>query len=98
MVVILVQTELWLDCRTVNTICMQALSDSLRQFHISLATSFTDGEPHLNVHGRNYLRVTQLPDVNMVAADNAWKLLDIFLDVIDLDVVRSGLKQDLGGS
>lgn len=98
MVVILVETEFWLNRRTVNAICMQALSDSLRQFHISLATCFTDGELHLNVHGRHYLRVAQLPDVNMVTADNAWKLLNIFLDVVDLDVVWSGLKQNLGGS
>jgi hypothetical protein len=70
---------------------MQAFPDCLGQFHIFLTSSFADWELDLDMHGCNNLCIAELPDMNMVATDYSGKLLNIFLDIVDLDVVWSSL-------
>ena len=49
------------------------------------------------MHGSDDLGIAKLPYMNMVTAKHARNVLDVFLDVLYVDVVRSSLKKDLGG-
>lgn len=54
-------------------------------------------EGDLDVQTSDDLRVRELPNVNVVAGDDARDVLDIFLDIVDVEVVGGGLEEDLGG-
>lgn len=43
------------------------------------------------------LGVGELPDVDVVAGDDAGDVLDVFFDVVDVEVVGGSLEEDLGG-
>jgi hypothetical protein len=43
------------------------------------------------------LGVTKLPNVHMMAADDAWNVFNIFFDILDIDMIWSRLEKNLGG-
>lgn len=90
-------SELGLDGGAVNTVAVQTLTHTTGQAHVALAAVVGDGEGDLNVQGSDNLGVGQLPDVDVVAAENALEILNVFADVVEVDVVGRGLQEDLGG-
>lgn len=80
-----------------NTVGVKALASALGKLHILLAALSRNGEANLNVHRGDDLGVGELPDVDVVTADNARESLDVLTNIIQVDVVGSGLKENLGG-
>lgn len=95
MIMFLIEAELRLDSSAMNAVGMQALPRLPGQLHVLLAAALADGEGDLDVHGGDELGVAQLPDVDVVAADDARDVLDVFFDVVDVDVVGCCLEEDL---
>lgn len=54
-------------------------------------------EGDLDVKTGDDLGVRELPDVDMVAGDNAGDVLDVLFDVVNVEMVGGGLEKDLGG-
>lgn len=94
----LVEAELGLDGDTVNTVAVEALPGPFDQLHVLLAAVCIDGEGHLEMQACHHLGIRQLPDVNVVAADDARQLLDILADVLDANVFGGCLEEDSGSS
>lgn len=94
---LLVETELRLNGCAVNTEAVEAFACSSGQFHVLLPTVGVDMEGDLEMHAGDDLRVGELPDVDVVAADDAGEGLDVLTDLGDADVLRGGLQEDLGG-
>lgn len=92
MVAALIEAELGLDGGAVDAVGVQALAGLLGELHVLLPALLRDGEGHLDVHRGDELRVRQLPDVYMVAADDAGKVLDVLLDLRELEVVGGCLE------
>lgn len=46
------------------------------------------------MHAGDNFCVRELPDVNMMAADDSRKLFNILADFRDTDIFRGGLEQD----
>lgn len=93
---LLAEAELGLDGGAVDAVAVETLADAPGQLHVLFAAELGDGKGHLDVHGGDDLRVRQLPDVDVVAAEHAGEALDVLADVVDVDVVGRGLQQDLG--
>lgn len=89
-------SKLGLNGSAVDTVTVQALAHTARQVHVAFAALVGDGKGDLNVQRSDNLRVRKLPDVDMVAAENAVEILNVFANVIDANVVGGGLQQDLG--
>lgn len=96
MVVCRVEAVLGLDRGAVDPIVVQALPDLPGEIHILVTAGRRDGEVHLDVQRGNEACVVQLPDVNVVAADYALQVLDVFPDLLEIDVLGCRLEQDLG--
>ncbi|GJD02771.1 hypothetical protein ColKHC_11596 [Colletotrichum higginsianum] len=96
-VVLVVAAELGLDGGCVNAVGVQALAGALGELHVLLATLGRDGEVDVNVQGGDDLGVRELPNVYVVAAEDTGQILDILAYFLEVDVVGSGLKEDLGG-
>jgi len=92
----LVGAELGLNGGAVDAVRVEALSRTLGELHVLFATLFGDGERHLHMHRRNDLGIGQLPNVDVVAAQNAWQILDIVTQFVNVDVIGSGLEENLG--
>lgn len=97
MIMVFIKAEFGLNGRRVNAISVEAFSSGLGEFHVAFAAaSFGEGEGDLDVHGCDDLRVRELPDVYVVTRDNAGDVLDIFFDIVHIDVIWRGLQEDLG--
>lgn len=93
----LVEAELGLDGGAVDTVGVKALASLLGELHVLLAALLGDGEGDLDVEGGHELRIRQLPNVHVVAADDPGEVLDVLLDLRQLEVVRRRLEEHLGG-
>lgn len=93
-----VEAELGLDGGAVDAVCVQALADRPGDLHVACCASLGgDVEGDLDVQASDDLGVGELPDVDVVAGDDAGDVLDVFFDVVDVEVVGSSLEEDLGG-
>lgn len=97
MSVLLVQAKLGLNCGAMNAITMEALSGSLGKLHVLFTAVLVNGESDLQVHAGNDLGIRQLPDMNVMAADNTRKTFNVLADLPDADILGSGLKEDSCG-
>lgn len=95
--VLCIEAELGLDGCTVDAKGVQTLASSASELHVLLTAISVDGEGHLQVHAGNGLGVRKLPDVDMVAADDSRERFNVFADIGDADVLRSGLEEYPGG-
>lgn len=91
---LLVEAELGLDGGAVDAKGVEALSGAAGELHVLLAAVGVDGEGDLEVHARDDFGVGELPDVDMVAADDAGEGLDVLADVLDVDVVGRRLQEN----
>lgn len=96
MVVCRVEAELGLDRGAVDSIVVQAGPDLPGELHVLVTAGRRNGEVHLDVQRGNQARVVELPDVNVVAADYALQVLDIFPYLLEIDVLGRRLEKDLG--
>lgn len=97
LLLVLREAELGLDGGAVDAECMETLAGALSQLHVLLAAVGVDGEGNLEVHARHDLGVGQLPDVDVVAADDTGERLDVFPNLRYADVFWRRLEEDLGG-
>lgn len=95
--VLFIEAELGLDSGAVDAEPVQALARPLGQLHVLFAAVLVDGEGHLQVHAGDDLGIRQLPDVDVVAAHDSWKTLDVLADVLDANVLGGGLQENPGG-
>lgn len=92
-----IEAELGLDGGAVDAVCVKTLADGPGNLHVACRAALGgDVEGNLDVQTSDDLGVRELPDVYVVAGDDAGDILDIFLDVVDVEVVRGGLEEDLG--
>ena len=96
MVVCCVEAVLGLDRGAVDSVVVQARANLPGEIHVLVTAGRRDGEVHLNVQRGNEARVVELPDVNVVAANYALQILDVFPYLLQVDVLGSRLEQDLG--
>ncbi len=92
--VVLIEAELGLDGGAVDTELVKAVAGTLGELHVLFAAVCVDGELNLEVHAGDNLGVGELPDVNVVAADDAGQPLDVLSDVLDTNVLGGGLEQN----
>lgn len=76
---------------------VEAFSGTFGQLHVLLAAVRVHRKRDLEVHAGDDFGVRQLPNVDMMAADNSRKGLDVLADILDTDVLRGCLKEDPGG-
>ena len=80
-----------------DAVGVQALADRLGDLHVARCAPLDgDGEGDLDVQTSDDLGVGELPDVDVVAGDDAGDVLNVFFDVVDIEVVGGGLEEDLG--
>lgn len=92
-----IEAELGLNGGAVDAVCVEALADGLGDLHVACSAALGgDVESDLDVQAGNDLGVRELPDVDVVAGDDAGDVLDVLLNVVDVEVVRGGLEEDLG--
>ncbi|GKT64693.1 hypothetical protein ColTof3_12032 [Colletotrichum tofieldiae] len=96
-VVLVVAAELGLDGGRVDAVGVEALAGALGELHVLLAALGGDGEVDVDVQGGDDLGVGELPDVDVVAAEDAGQVLDILADLLEVNVVGGGLEENLGG-
>lgn len=96
LLLVLCEAELGLDGGAVDAECMETLAGALGQLHVLLAAVRVDGEGNLEVHARYDLGVGQLPDVDVVAADDAGERLDVLPNLRYADVFWRRLEEHLG--
>lgn len=89
-----IKTKLGLNSGTVNTIAMKTFPSAPGQLHVLLSAVCVNREGDLEMHAGDNLCIGELPDVDMMAADDSGKLFNILADFRDTDVFRSGLEQD----
>ncbi|KFY69009.1 hypothetical protein V496_00596 [Pseudogymnoascus sp. VKM F-4515 (FW-2607)] len=84
--------EAKLDGGAVDAVCVEALADRLGDFHVAGSAAFGgDVESDLNVQAGDDLGVGELPDVDVVAGDDAGDVLDVLNDI---KVVGGGLEDE----
>lgn len=91
------RVELWLDGGRVDSVRVEAFADVSRKGHVPVGAFTLDVEADLDVERGDELGVAELPDVEVVAADDARKLLDVLDDVVDAEAGGHGLEEDPGG-
>lgn len=89
-----IKTKLGLNSGTVNAIAMETFPSAPGQLHVLLSAVCVNRERDLEMHAGDNLCVRELPDVNMMAADDSGKLFNILADFRDTDIFRGGLEQD----
>lgn len=89
-----VKAELGLDRGAVDAVAVKTFPGPLGQLHVLLAAVRVDGEGHLEMHAGDNLGIRKLPDVDVVAADDAGEPFDILANLWDADIFRSCLEQD----
>lgn len=91
------EAELGLDGCAVDAVAMEALTRSLGQLHVLCARVGVEREGDLQMHAGDDLGVGELPDVDVVAADDAGKMLNVLSDLADADVFGSRLEKNARG-
>lgn len=89
-----VEAEFWLDGRGVNAIFMEAFTDLAGKSHVARRALALKIEVDLNVKRSDELGIRELPDVKVVARDDAVEICNILLDLVDRQVLRNSLEQD----
>jgi hypothetical protein len=92
--VLLVETELGLYRSAVNAETVETLAGTSSQFHVLFTTVGVNGERNLEMHACNELGVRELPDVDMMAGNNARKSFDILSDLGNADMLGGGLQKN----
>ncbi|GKT41798.1 uncharacterized protein ColSpa_01978 [Colletotrichum spaethianum] len=95
-VVLVVAAELGLNGGCVNAVGVEALAGALGELHVLLTALGGDGEVDVDVQGGDDLGVGELPDVDVVAAEDTGQVLDVLADLLEVNVVRGGLEENLG--
>lgn len=80
-----------------DSIGVEALPDVSCKGHVPVGALALDVEADLDVERGDELGVAELPDVEVVAADDSRKLLDVLDDVVDAEAGGHGLEEDPGG-
>lgn len=93
MLVLRVETEFGLNSGAVDAESVETLASPPCELHILLTAVSVDGEGHLQVHAGDDLGVGELPDVDVVAADDTGEGFNIFADIGDTDVLGGGLEE-----
>ncbi|KAL5346693.1 hypothetical protein ACLOAV_008400 [Pseudogymnoascus australis] len=84
--------EAKLDGGAVDAVCVEALAHRLGDFHVAGSAALGgDVESDLNVQAGDDLGVGELPDVGVVAGDDAGDVLDVLNDI---KVVGGGLEDE----
>lgn len=97
-VVLGVEAELGLDGGGVDAVGVQAAADSLCQLHVARGALALEVELDLDVQAADELGVAELPDVDVVAGDDAGKVLDVGFDVLDGNAGGNSLEEDARSS
>lgn len=90
-VVALVEAEFRLDGGRVDAVCVQTLADRTSELHVARRPLTLEVVVHLHVQGSNQLGIAELPDVEVVAADDSREIQDIVLDILNIDAGWSSL-------
>lgn len=96
-VVLRVQAELWLDGGRVNAVLMETVANGASELHVSCGTFSLEIKVDLNVQACNQLGVAQLPNMNVVAANDARQELNVFLNLVNIDAKWNSLEKDARG-
>ena len=88
-----IQTELWLYSRRVYAVSMEAAPYLSCKCHVASRPLAFEIKFNLHVQRRNHFDITQLPNMQMVAAQYARKFLDVSFDVVNVDIYWRGLEQ-----
>ena len=96
-VVLRVEAELGLDGGGVDAIGVQAAADSEREFHVASRALTLEVELDLDVQAADEFGVAELPDVDVVARDNAGEIFNVGLDVVNANACGNSLEKDAGG-
>lgn len=96
--VVVTQAKLRLDGGAVDAKLVEAVSCALCELHVLFAAVRIHGELDLEVHAGDNLCVRELPDMNVVAADDTRKSLDILSNILDANIFWRGLEKDARGS
>lgn len=92
-----VEAELGLDGGGVDAVFVEAAPDGAGELHVAGGALAFEVEFDLHVQAGDELDVAELPDVQVVAGDDAGEFLDVFFDVVDADAGGDGLEEDAGG-
>lgn len=92
-----VKAELGLDGGGVNTVGVEAAADGQGELHVACGALALEVEFDLDVQAADELGVAELPDVDVVAGDDAGEIFDVGFDVFDADSSRNGLQEDARG-
>jgi len=93
-----IETELRLDSGRVNAVRVQAAADGLCKLHVASGAFSLEVELDLDVQTANQLGVAELPDVHVVARNNAREVFDVGLDVVNANAGGDSLKENARGS
>lgn len=93
-VVLRVQTELWLDGGRVDAVLVEAVSDRLGELHVPCRALILEVKPDLDVQTTDEFRIAELPYMNVMAANDSREILNIIFDVVDVDADRYSLEQN----
>lgn len=96
MVVCRVEAVLGLDRGAVDPIVVQARPDLAGEIHVLVAAGCRNGEVHLDVQRGDEACVVELPDVDVVAANHALQVLDVFTYLLQVNVLGRRLEKNLG--
>lgn len=80
-----------------DPVLMQAAPHRARKLHVPRRALALEIVLDLDVQGSDELGVAELPDVEVVAAQDAGEEADVFLDVVDGEPGGYGLEEDAGG-
>lgn len=92
-----VEAEFGLDGGRVHSVFVKAIADGTSKLHVSCGTFALEIKVDLDVQAGDKLGVAQLPDVDVMAADDAWQHLNVSLNVINVQTQRDSLQEDTGG-
>jgi len=95
--VVLVKTELGLNRRRVDPIFVKASTDFPSKLHVACRAVPFEVERDLNMKRCDQFGIRKLPDVNVVARDDAIQLRDIVADVVNRQSGRHSLKENSRG-
>jgi len=86
--------ELWLNGGRMDAILVKASAYLSSKLHVSLRSFALELEGDLHVQRSNEFGIRELPDVQVVARHNVWKIVDVLLDVVHGKTSRYSLQQD----